>query len=110
MEWVFAALIVGSIVYIGMILIEVTNYTMQISPRIQQLNERAEVLDERCEQEQEAVAVIKDRAAAARVKASELGDRLTDLRSTLNKEYRRKQQLEMEYFKVRLRNRRPVMA
>ena len=110
MEWIFAALIMAAIVYAGLILVELTNYSMRMLPRINQSTERAERLAESYDREAEDCSIANDRKMAAKISVSELNEGLTGIREQIRSEGGRKQRLEMEYFKSRVRSRKPAMA
>jgi hypothetical protein len=110
MEWVFAALIIAAIVYVGLILIDLTNYSVQILPRIHTMNEQAEILRETSNSEEDEANAVKDRSTAVKISVAEMTERHYELREQIRVERMRKQRLEMEYFKLRVRSRRPVTA
>ncbi|MDA0747724.1 MAG: hypothetical protein O2954_14480 [bacterium] len=111
MGWVLVALILGAMVYGGMIVVEYTNYIMQARPRLAQLeNEALELLGQLNEADgtQEE---IENRVVELKPQVAEMYKRVAELRTQLEGEKVRKQRLEMEFFKQRLKGRlRPAIA
>ena len=66
MKWVLVALILGSMVYIGSILIDFTNYSLRLKPHISDLDERAVDLCETAERENFTNGEIRDRIITLR--------------------------------------------
>jgi|GEM_PF-1583161 acetylglutamate synthase len=111
MEWIFVALVIGVVGYCAVIVVEYTNYALQIKPRIAHLETEAADLV----RDMNSISLEKDasriRSETLKTSVSELGDRLRDLRSKLLIEKSRKQRLDMEAFKLRLKGRLgPAMA
>lgn len=111
MDWILVALIIGAMVYSGMIVIEYTNYAIQVKPKILQLEQNAAEMLKNTEIVEAERHSIRDRMDGMRTAVSELSRRIADLRCEVHAEKTRKQRLEMEYFKQRLKGRlRPAVA
>ena len=103
MDWAFGILIVGAMAYVGMIVVEYTNRSASVQPAIAKLeNESLTLLDERNEEEARQVQ-RRERIDGVRLGISELSRTLAVVNRDLQEERKRKQRLEIEYYKLQLK-------
>ena len=103
MEWVFVVLIIGAMIYAGTIFLEYTNYSIQIRPRIKHL--QMEAVDLVCELDSEEVqsGEVQERISWLRSNVSDMSRRIVTLRRSIESESTKKQRIEIEVFKERLK-------
>jgi chromosome segregation ATPase len=110
MAWILVVLIVGAMAYAAMIIVEYTNYTLQVRPRIAKLDRTAAELEEEWNGEEARVHEIELRSKGLQDCVSGLQRRTAELRGEVKGERDRKQRLEMEVFKRRLKGGRRMVA
>lgn len=103
MQWVLVALIIGSLVYIGHIIMEYTHYVIQVKPMIKRLVERALELDDLVERERNEIVEVRARMDRLRPSIGNISDALDQVRRLRNAELTRRQRLDMVVLKNRLR-------
>ncbi len=105
MEWIMLALIIGAVRYCALIIVEYTNFSLQVRPRISGIETDSVELV----RDMDAISLERDgirlRVESLKSAVGDLGERTRDLRSRLQVEKARKQCLDMEYFKQRLKGR-----
>ena len=109
MEWVFASLIVGAVIYAGTIAIDYFNYSSQIQPRISDLDRDVEDLSETVGAEEAQQLELQDRIEALNGSVESLQCDIAETRGRIQAERVRKQRLEMAFFKHRLKKRQPAV-
>ncbi len=111
MEWVLVALIIGVMVYAGIIVVEYTNCSIHTQPRIARLEEESVELVETRGAEEAQQSEAKDRIEELRATVAQLSGQISDLHGQVQTERLLKQRLDMEYFKQRLKGRlRPALV
>lgn len=103
MEWVFVVLILGALIYAGMIVIEYTNRAFVVRPRIAKLETETLELLGRQNTAESDLSQGKDRIEVLRLGVSELTSTLADLNREVQAERSRKQRLEIEFYKLQLK-------
>ena len=110
MAWILVVLIVGAMAYAAVIIVDYTNYTLQVQPRISKLDRNAAELEEEWNGEEATVHEIELRLKGLQDSVSALQHRSAELRGEVRGERERKQRLEMEVFKRRLKGNRRMVA
>ena len=99
------AWVIGAIGYCALVIVEYTNYSLQIKPRIASLEatslELVRDMNEISLQREGFMVRIEKLKTAV----GDLAESTRDLRSRLQVENARRQRLDMEYFKQRLKGR-----
>ena len=109
MEWILVALIGGALIYAGKITIEWANYTLQSQPRMASLAEREERAESATSEEDARLATVREGIEGVKARVSELNHQIAAINGALQAENRRKQRLEMEVFKQRLKSGKPIV-
>jgi hypothetical protein len=104
-EWVYAALVIGCLVYSGGMVIDYTNYAGGIGPRIRGLQEGISDLDLEANAEAEMLIEVRKRMTDLRASVDDLRGKSMRMKDRLRNEKSRKQKLEMAVFKKRLKSR-----
>jgi phage shock protein A len=104
MQWVMVALIIGSLVYIGVIILDYTYFVLEVKPLINRFLERILVLEDDVENERREIDMIKDRAVHLRISVGHLNESLEQARCHKSIEHTRRQRLEMVVLKNKLRH------
>ena len=104
MQWVMVGLIIGSLVYIGVIILDYTYFVLKVKPLINRFMERILVLEDDIENERREIDMIKDRALLLRISVGHLNESLEQARCHRSVEQTRRQRLEMVELKNSLRH------
>lgn len=104
MAWVFVALIVGSLVYIGLIVVEYTHIVLGIKPLTARLQARAMELEDAVAIEAEEIGTLRRRIEGMRPGIGHLQEAIGQARQHRDVERVRQKRLEMVTLKNRLRN------
>ena len=111
MEWIFVALIVGALAYSGSIVMGYTNYSVLVLPQISRRLEQAAELEGTVDHERAEQAAVHERIEDVNGDIRDLSRQIAELRGGIQAERMRKQRIDMETFKLRLKGRlRPVAA
>ena len=111
MEWIFVALIVGTLAYSGSIVMGYTNYSVQVLPQISRRLERGAELEGAINHEQAEQTRVQEQIEELNAVIRDLSRQIAELRGGIQAERMRKQRIDMETFKLRLKGRlRPVAA
>ena len=104
MEWVYVAIIIGAIVYSGGIVVEYTNCTLEVRPKIKQQFDHALELADRVEAELQEKEAAGARIRALRTEIGELQHSVDLDRTRFKTEDMRHSRLEMALLRTRLRH------
>ena len=104
MVWVFVALIIGSLVYIGLIVVEYTHVVLGIKPMTSRLLARAMELEDAVGVEFEEIGALRRRIEGMRPGIGHLHEAIVQARKSRDVELVRQQRLEMATLKNRLRS------
>ena len=110
MEWVYSALVIGCLVYAGGMVIDYTNYSIGIGPRIRGLQEGIADLDLEANAEAEMLIEVRKRTTDLRSSVDDLRGKSSRMKDRLLGEKSRKQKLEMAVFKKRLKSRERLVS
>ncbi len=110
MEWVYAAIVIGCLVYAGGIVIDYTNYSTGIQPRIRGLQEGISDLDLQANAEAEMLVETKKRTTDLKASVNDLRKQSVTMQVRLKDEKSRKQKLEMAVFRKRLKSRERLVS
>ena len=110
MEWVYASLVIGCLVYAGGIVIDYTNYATGMRPRIRDLEEGISNLDLEANAEAERLVEVRKRTTELKTSVDDLRGQSVKLKVRLQGEKSRKQKLEMAVFKKRLKSRERLVS
>ena len=109
MDWFYAGLILGCLVYVGSILVEYTNYRTGITPKIKHVEDSAIKVGQDFVREEETTIDAQERVGKLKMHVDELRRHRTSLFSRLVTERERKQRLEIAVFRKRLKNKTPLL-
>ena len=104
MEWVFVALIVGTMVYSGSIVVEYFKCSIRIQTRLASLETGAVELGKESGDEETIQLEVHGRIDCLKESMQEFQGKIAELRGKQQAERDRKQKLEMEVFKKRLKS------
>jgi hypothetical protein len=110
MDWVYAAIVFGSLAYVGAIVVDYLNYRTGITPRIRQVEEGALEASTEFAAEERAAEKIRTHANRLQLHVDELRRQKTALQGRLVSERERKQRLEITVFKKRLKGKEPLLS
>ena len=109
-EWVFAILVIGSLVCAGGIVIEYTNYATGMGSRIRALEDGISDLDLEANAEAELLVESKKRLTNLKASVDDLRRQSVTLRDRLKDAQSRKQKLDMAVFRKRLKLRERLVS
>lgn len=107
MEWVCVALIIGSMVYSGVIVVEYTNFTLELRPQISQLERKATEWANSAQIEVQEKDRIKEDIRSIKDQVSDLQLAVDEAKLRRQASQLRKKRLEMVLLKSSIRARRP---
>jgi len=102
MEWILLALVIGASFYIGKILLEFSEISQEIEPRIGDLDIRAREAAQRTYSEEERVVEIQNRLPALLRTIKDLEECTTELRGRLEKQVLVHNRLELATMKYKI--------
>jgi hypothetical protein len=106
MEWVCVVLIIGSMVYSGSIVVEYTNYNLEIRPQINKLEHKTTEWANSAQLEIEERELIKKEIESTRHVVSDLQLGVDEAKLRRQAALLRKKRLEMALLKSSIRSRR----
>ncbi len=102
MEWILLALIIGASFYIGKILLEFSEVSQKIQPRIEDMDIRAREAAERTYSEEERMVEIQNRLPALLRTIKDLEEHTTELRGMVEKQVLVHNRLELATMKYKI--------
>lgn len=110
MEWVYVALIIASMVYSGSIIVDYTNFSIEVRPQIRKLESKALEWGDAADAEIAEKDRLKTESSAIKEVISDLQLAVQEAKLRTQSAMMRKKRLDMVLLKTSIRSRRTVRS